>query len=114
MAGAGIATAVLVSALLSGVVYHVTQQHSGTKVSTSTGKRPNFIVILADDIGWGDLGANQAREKPSDTPHLDQLALEGKRYIINNMCTGFFFSHKEITASDLSFCVCLTKLSKLK
>ncbi|XP_031416624.1 arylsulfatase G [Clupea harengus] len=79
MAGAGIATAVLVSALLSGVVYHVTQQHSGTKVSTSTGKRPNFIVILADDIGWGDLGANQAREKPSDTPHLDQLALEGKR-----------------------------------
>lgn len=81
MATVSIATAVLVSVLLSGVVFHhVTQQHGGKKVSTHTGERPNFIVILADDMGWGDLGANQAREKPSNTPHLDQLALEGKRF----------------------------------
>lgn len=80
MAAVSIATAVLVSILLSGVVlHHVTQQHGEKKVSTQTGERPNFIVILADDMGWGDLGANQAREKPSNTPHLDQLAFEGKR-----------------------------------
>ncbi|KAG5262601.1 hypothetical protein AALO_G00276830 [Alosa alosa] len=75
MAAVSIGTVVLVSALLSGVVYHVTQQ-----VLTHSGERPNFIIILADDIGWGDLGANQAGEKPSYTPHLDQLALEGKRF----------------------------------
>ncbi|KAL2078087.1 hypothetical protein ACEWY4_025772 [Coilia grayii] len=80
MAGIGIASVVLVSALLSGVVYHVTLQHSGVKLLADTRKRPNFIVILADDIGWGDLGANQAGGKPSDTPYLDQLALEGKRF----------------------------------
>lgn len=40
-------------------------------------RQPNFIVILADDVGWGDLGANWAETK--ETPHLDQLAAEGTR-----------------------------------
>lgn len=39
--------------------------------------QPNFIVILADDVGWGDLGANWAETK--ETPHLDELAAEGTR-----------------------------------
>lgn len=39
--------------------------------------KPNFIVILADDLGWGDLGANWAETK--ETPHLDELAAEGTR-----------------------------------
>lgn len=39
--------------------------------------QPNFIVILADDVGWGDLGANWAETK--ETPHLDELAAEGMR-----------------------------------
>ncbi|XP_064252050.1 arylsulfatase G isoform X1 [Passer domesticus] len=42
-------------------------------------RQPNFIVILADDMGWGDLGANWAETK--ETPHLDQLAAEGTRFV---------------------------------
>ncbi|NXM20662.1 ARSG Arylsulfatase, partial [Ploceus nigricollis] len=42
-------------------------------------RKPNFIVILADDVGWGDLGANWAQTK--ETPHLDQLAAEGTRFV---------------------------------
>ncbi|NXO43588.1 ARSG Arylsulfatase, partial [Locustella ochotensis] len=42
-------------------------------------RQPNFIVILADDVGWGDLGANWAETK--ETPHLDQLAAEGTRFV---------------------------------
>lgn len=40
----------------------------------SAGK-PNFIVMIMDDMGWGDLGCygNPARE----TPNLDQMAAEG-------------------------------------
>ncbi|GAB3026771.1 arylsulfatase [Niabella terrae] len=41
-------------------------------------KRPNVILIYADDLGYGDLscyGATQLR-----TPHLDQLAAEGLRF----------------------------------
>lgn len=38
---------------------------------------PNLIVILADDIGWGDLGSYGGQV---DTPHLDRLANEGMRF----------------------------------
>ena len=46
--------------------------------------RPNIIFILADDLGWGDLGVfyqNSRRASGNDaslvTPHLDALAAEG-------------------------------------
>ncbi|NWJ08726.1 ARSG Arylsulfatase, partial [Crypturellus undulatus] len=41
--------------------------------------RPNFIVILADDLGWGDVGANWPETK--DTPRLDELAEQGTRFV---------------------------------
>nr|XP_006199570.1 arylsulfatase G [Vicugna pacos] len=42
-------------------------------------QRPNFIIILADDVGWGDLGANWAETK--DTDNLDKMAAEGMRFV---------------------------------
>ncbi|KAA6430314.1 arylsulfatase [Rufibacter glacialis] len=40
--------------------------------------KPNIIFILADDMGYGDLGSyGQTKIK---TPHLDQLAAGGRRY----------------------------------
>ena len=38
-------------------------------------KRPNIVVILADDLGYGDLGCYNATSK-IPTPNLDQLAKE--------------------------------------
>jgi arylsulfatase A-like enzyme len=40
--------------------------------------RPNIIFILADDLGYGDLGCYG--QKRIQTPHLDQLAKEGMRF----------------------------------
>lgn len=41
--------------------------------------RPNVVILYADDMGYGDLGIqNPASKIP--TPHLDQLAREGKRF----------------------------------
>ena len=41
--------------------------------------RPNVVLILADDLGYGDVGAfNAAGRIP--TPHLDRLAREGLRF----------------------------------
>jgi arylsulfatase A-like enzyme len=41
--------------------------------------RPNVIFIYADDIGYGDLGCNQA-VKTISTPNVDKLADEGIRF----------------------------------
>jgi arylsulfatase A-like enzyme len=39
---------------------------------------PNFVVILADDMGFGDLGANGSAE--ARTPHMDRLSDGGIRF----------------------------------
>jgi len=42
--------------------------------------QPNFVIFFADDIGWGDLGANWALNKDV-TPNLNKLAVEGLRFV---------------------------------
>jgi arylsulfatase len=45
------------------------------------GKRPNIIYILADDVGWGELGwQGGGKHRGTPTPQLDQLAAEGMRF----------------------------------
>ena len=40
-------------------------------------KRPNFVLILCDDLGYGDLGCFAS--PVIKTPHLDKLAADGVR-----------------------------------
>jgi arylsulfatase A-like enzyme len=42
--------------------------------------RPNFVFILADDLGYADLGCYGGRSKPSCSPVLDRMAAEGLRF----------------------------------
>ena len=51
-----------------------------TRVQTSReseADRPNIIFIMADDMGYGDLGCYGATKIP--TPNMDQVAREGMR-----------------------------------
>ena len=45
----------------------------------AAGEKPNIVVILADDLGYGDVGCYNAESKVP-TPNLDRLAREGMRF----------------------------------
>ncbi|XP_073461948.1 N-acetylgalactosamine-6-sulfatase [Aquarana catesbeiana] len=53
------------------------------------GTRPNIILLLMDDMGWGDLGV--FGEPSKETPNLDQMAVEGMLfpdfYTANPLCS---------------------------
>lgn len=46
--------------------------------SEATGRNPNIVYILADDMGYGDCGCNN-HESKIPTPYIDKLATEGIR-----------------------------------
>jgi len=47
-------------------------------LAQSKTSKPNIIFILADDLGYGDLGSYG--QKKIRTPHLDRMATEGMRF----------------------------------
>ena len=47
-------------------------------ISVSRAEQPNIIYIMADDLGWAELGS-YGQEKIK-TPHLDRIAAEGMRF----------------------------------
>jgi len=53
------------------------------EVVSAQNKRPNFLLIVADDMGYSDLGSYGGEIK---TPVLDKLAQQGVRY------TNFYVS----------------------
>ena len=55
--------------------------------SASLAAQPNVVLIVADDMGFGDVGYNGAEIA---TPHLDQLAAEGivlDRFYTSPLCS---------------------------
>ncbi len=54
---------------------------------SATPSRPNFVVIVADDLGWGDVGWHGSAIK---TPQLDRLARAGvelDQHYVSPMCS---------------------------
>lgn len=52
------------------------------------GQGPNIVLILADDMGWGDLSMNG--NKNISTPNIDKLALEGisfEKFYVAPVCS---------------------------
>ena len=49
----------------------------GLAAPTRGGERPNVLIILADDLGYSDLGCYGGEIA---TPHLDSLAAGGLRF----------------------------------
>ncbi len=58
-------------------------------------RRPNVLVILSDDQGYGDLGCYGATDLA--TPHIDRLASEGVRF------TNYYSAGAECTPTRTAF-----------
>ena len=51
---------------------------TGLRAAEARGRRPNVVVILTDDQGWGDIHSHGNEQ--IDTPVMDRLATEGARF----------------------------------
>ena len=66
------------SLLRSLAIIFILSLHLDKTVAQKTANRPNVIFILADDLGYGDLGCYG--QPLIATPHIDQLAASGMRF----------------------------------
>ncbi len=61
----------------------------GGALAVESRRPPNFIVLLADNLGYGDLGCYGSTR--NRTPHIDRMAKEGMRftdfYSASGVCT---------------------------
>ncbi len=61
-----------------------------TLAASQAERKPNVVFIVADDMGYADMGTQGAQG--FKTPHLDQLAAEGTRfsrfYVAQAVCTA--------------------------
>lgn len=60
---------------------------AGEPTAAPTTRRPNTVIILADDLGYGDLGCYG--HPKFQTPHLDRLATDGARLLHFNAPAPF-------------------------
>ena len=71
------------------LVFGLTLPGAAVAIDAAEAAPPNIVLILADDLGYGDVGAYGARL--IKTPNLDRLASEGVRltdfYASSNVCT---------------------------
>ena len=65
-------------------------------VSAEPGAKPNVILMMADDLGWGDTGYNG--HEVLRTPHLDQMADEG-------ICFDRFYSGAPVCSPTRGSCL---------
>src|SRR5690606_35948463 len=82
-------TATRRSLLQSATATAVLASCTTTQLAAAPGRKPNIVLILADDLGYGDLGVfgNRAIR----TPNIDRMAAEGARltafYASASVCT---------------------------
>jgi len=55
-------------------------------MNTQLNTKPNVVLILADNLGWGELGCyGGGTIRGAPTPRIDALALEGTRFLNFNV-----------------------------
>jgi arylsulfatase A-like enzyme len=68
----------LITALVTCLPLWSTSAQAAPDPATNKAHQPNIIFIMADDLGYGDLGCYG--QQHIRTPHIDQLAADGIRF----------------------------------
>jgi arylsulfatase A len=63
--------------MIKSILYLLALCHLGL-MAFSKDRKPNVIFVLADDLGWAELGCYE--NSFHETPHLDKLAKQGLRF----------------------------------
>jgi arylsulfatase len=71
----------VLAGLLAALAAMTVASHAASPSTPATGKRPNIVIILGDDLGYSDPGCFGSEIK---TPNLDSLVQAGVR------CTQFY------------------------
>ncbi len=58
-----------------------------TSLVAAEDRKPNILIIMADDLGYADLGFQGCEDIP--TPHLDALARSGVRFSNGYVSAGW-------------------------
>lgn len=87
--------------LFMGIENHSAKNNAITKgdeqkKSDSTKEKPNFLVIMGDDIGWFNISAYNMGIMGYRTPNIDRIAKDGA------LCTDFY-SQQSCTAGRAAF-----------
>src|SRR5262249_62123972 len=70
--------------LYAGVTFLATALSTGTQLALAQSpvQKPNIVLILSDDFGYGDAGAYGGGEnRGMPTPSLDRLAAQGLQFM---------------------------------
>ena len=90
---------------------HAKKSQDSASIALGQKRKPNIILFLADDLGYGDLGCYG--QKFIKTPHLDEMAAAGIRftdfYSGSTVCapsrctlmTGYHTGHSRVRGNDI-------------
>lgn len=60
------------------VLQLITGAASAVRPLSSAARKPNFLILLADDLGYGDVGCFGSKDVP--TPNIDSIARNGIKF----------------------------------
>jgi arylsulfatase len=78
LAGSTLAAATATAGLGASLQSAVAQTQ--TQAAAPSGRPPNVLVIMGDDIGWSNIGVYNQGIMAGRTPNLDRMASEGMRF----------------------------------
>ena len=72
------------TSIIAGVCGYLAVAAFGLSSTFAAEPRTNIVLILADDLGYTDVGCFGS--KYYKTPHIDQMAKDGKRFTSGYTC----------------------------